>query len=789
MLVSDTAPPPPPPAVGASGGVTPETIPVVPGIRAVGSDSPVIPVGPGVGSARPMASAWGGAPGALPGPVPLFEAELAAPVVSVPAVLPPPQPPPDPSELARRLFGQEAFEADALASAVGFELSLEQRSRDSADLEACGSLRRLVESRNAERAVGRLSQARLATVVERVGALLLPEEREAFDYNASVVMERVADGVRLFTPEGFSPNGAPPSQRATFKRLAKPITKLAASAWSKGFLQLLPTKQLVDLQAVSGERYHWSPAGLAPKRGKPEGRMTFDPRDMTEPRDVVRATAMAQYCERGFNLPRLTDLIEMVLSMEAEHGNANLELFKVDLSGAFHLVTLSPESALLMACEVGEGYTAVFNTGNFGHVFLPYIFNTVSKVLEIGGNALGRESSAHRYKLKVYVDDLIGLQRLSDGASEGCATRVLADLIRSLLGPDSVSSEKTEKGRRLLWIGWMVDLDARSVMMGPHILLKLVYHLDLARGRKVPIGSLEVIAALTERFSAVCPILRVFRHALYGAYCDRNRRHPEQRINITPLVSTVIGLVSAVVREAWSGYGCSFDRFRPRPPDTVIEFDGSIYGLGGRVFELDAEGIETLVLELSWPLPDSVSGDPLLRTQAQNSCELLAAVATGLAALFVLRRSSVYRLRGDSLVALSWMDLEHFASPLSSRTALAWSFLAYRFGVVVADTVHLPKESNTVCDAFSRRLPPSARPGVTVVTPGLCNSSAAPASVMSFCSRLVELCEPTAARCQPLTTTADIQGLLGAIMSLPPPFVPSDPPPFILPFAPPSWFL
>jgi hypothetical protein len=69
------------------------------------------------------------------------------------------------------------------------------------------------------------------------------------------------------------------------------------------------------------------------------------------------------------------------------------------------------------------------------------------------------------------------------------------------------------------------------------------------------------------------------------------------------------------------------------------------------------------------------------------------------------------------------------------------------------------------------------------------DSSAAPDCVTSFCSRLVGLCEPTVARSQPLTTTADIQGFLGAIMSLPPPFIPSDPPPFILPFAPPAWFL
>jgi hypothetical protein len=299
----------------------------------------------------------------------------------------------------------------------------------------------------------------------------------------------------------------------------------------------------------------------------------------------------------------------------------------------------------------------------------------------------------------------------------------------------------------------------------------------------VAIRVLEKIASLTERFSSVCPILRVFKHALYGSYCGRNRRHGEQRVNITPLVSSVIALVSALTIEAWRGRGYSFDAFRPRAPRTVIEFDGSIYGLGGRVFALEPDGTEVLTLELALPLPDSLDADPELRTRSQNSCELLAVVVTALASLFVAPCPGALLIRGDSRVALAWMAEEHFASPLSMRTALAWTFLAHRFDLVVVESVHLPKEENTVCDGYSRLQIPPPRAGVAraLATGGSREAS-------DFCLGFVHLCNPVAAKSGPLARIADFQGFLRSVMRLDLPALslsPSLSPP---PFAPPSWF-
>jgi len=165
-----------------------------------------------------------------------------------------------------------------------------------------------------------------------------------------------------------------------------------------------------------------------------------------------------------------------------------------------------------------------------------------------------------------------------------------------------VADEKTEDDQRLItWIGWTVDLDQRTVRIADHVLLKLVNYLGRTRGRRAVVTDLEVVASLVERFSAVCPVLHVFKGTLYAAYCQVGNRHA--KVEIPPLVSTILALVRSLSLESWSGHGYSLDSFRPRIAQAVVEFDGSIHGIGARVFQLNADGEESLALELSLPLP------------------------------------------------------------------------------------------------------------------------------------------------------------------------------------------
>jgi len=181
-----------------------------------------------------------------------------------------------------------------------------------------------------------------------------------------------------------------------------------------------------------------------------------------------------------------------------------------------------------------------------------------------------------------------------------------------------------------------------------------------------------------------------------------------------PLAQAAIALASEMTVEAVRGRTYSFDHFVPRPPSYVIEFDGSIYGLGGRVFSIDPAGQEIIRLELSLPPPTRIKEDDSLRTRVQNSCELLAALAT-----LVTSLPSVgpVLLRGNSKVALSWMETDHFRSQHSVRTALVVASVSHRYGVMVVDTSHLAAADNDVCDSYPRHAIPTLKPGVLRVSP------------------------------------------------------------------------
>ena len=97
--------------------------------------------------------------------------------------------------------------------------------------------------------------------------------------------------------------------------------------------------------------------------------------------------------------------------------------FKCDLAGAFNLVTLDPESTLLMCCEVAEFVSLVWVTGNSGHVDIPYVFHSISRVLHMAARSMGP-----RGKLVVQGDprrilnfeSLIGWNTFLHRATVGC---------------------------------------------------------------------------------------------------------------------------------------------------------------------------------------------------------------------------------------------------------------------------------------------------------------------------------------------------------------------------------
>ncbi len=657
------------------------------------------------------------------------------------------------TERAKALYGKEMGEADALAWAGEFEWSAEQKSRDSNGVLAAGGLEAYIEQVQRAGADARLSEARVDRVVRMVPGLR--GDRDFVEATRRVKVAARGMGVRMH--DSFVPNTAPPELRQAERRLARPINKLIGKCWDKGFCLLVNTELLTKEQWAAAVRYHWSHSGWARKREKPQGRNTHDASFakggapcLNLPRKEVKAIGVAQYGE--ISLPQLRgDILPRIVAAIGRGGNRRRVLIKMDLAGAFHLLFFNPRSALWMLSALTGDLSVVWHTGNFGHSHTPNAFQAVSKFLQLVVNERGR-SRGRDYGFDVYVDDLCGV--CYEGEEEAVRDEVY-EVIRELLGPDAVAEDKTAWSRRLVLVGWDIDLETETIRMAEHISLKFIFHADQVSGGKVSGRSLEVLAALVERLSALCPILNVFKGHLYSNYC--RLRDMDALVSLLPLSALALALASRVVGQHMeTDHGYPFSHFAPRARTYTVEFDGSIYGAGCRVFNWRGEADEELVVEVSLDLPEDVAQSEELKRKCQNGNELLA-VVLGLHVVHHLSGGAVgVGVRGDSQVALSWILTDHFSSPFAHRPALAWVLLETEASMQVVHQKWIPEAENTECDRASRRLRPSPKVGVELVTP----ESDSPLSARL--RRVVELCNPLLAD-SPLVSSPDLEAFFHAL--------------------------
>jgi hypothetical protein len=151
--------------------------------------------------------------------------------------------------------------------------------------------------------------------------------------------------------------------------------------------------------------------------------------------------------------------------------------------------------------------------------------------------------------------------------------------------------------------------------------------------------------------------------------------------------------------------GRHIDTFTKRDNGWVLEFDGSLKGIGIQVFKKDpGTGEEVLVRQGGMMFDFDLNAD----SSYQNASELIAAAMVTLAALGAGCRSTSVTMRGDSTVILAWSQKGTFNSRLAMGPSMLMIAIAQEFDIVVSDTVHIGWQENTVCDAFSRNdpLPP-----------------------------------------------------------------------------------
>jgi hypothetical protein len=155
----------------------------------------------------------------------------------------------------------------------------------------------------------------------------------------------------------------------------------------------------------------------------------------------------------------IDDIANMIYSFwaEAQRENLNLRIWKMDLKGAYTLLSYRPEDVGLFGMLLTGDLVYLQIAGIFGWAGTPAAFQVVTRAMT------WELKHALRSSTLMYVFDI---------AEDLAVTRRICT---SLLGSGSVADDKTETGTRLDIIGYTVDLDTRRVSIAKRNVLAALH--------------------------------------------------------------------------------------------------------------------------------------------------------------------------------------------------------------------------------------------------------------------------------------------------------------------------
>jgi len=573
-------------------------------------------------------------------------------------------------------------EKEALEWADGFRFPSELGSRDQLAFERMnGDLAGVVREKHMSQVADRLNLQR----IENLG----------YEDDDVRRLKSLVEGMEIVVDNSFIPNGNSPSLRAKYKRVAPAFNKMVLELYEAGSVIVMPTVTALLVPGVHFSSAHWTL-----KSGKKKGRNIGDCSNSPEGCSLnsVEAQDIVRLKWGAILHPGVEDLVLMILRQVDRVGIEQLVLYKMDLKGAFTLLFVKPESVRLLAFELTDNLTMFYTTGMFGWTGTPAAFDIVTRVLRKKlSNVLVGEAN-------IYVDDILGVCAQSELVSDMSMVR---KVVRSLLGPDSLASDKEETSLltgEIVWVGWGIDLRSRTVSLSTKNCLKCLYaFFSVDIEQPVKIVTLQTLASLSSRYAMVCRLMRPFCGALYGDMKGLQGRCISKKLSEESIRCIEMWRVFLVMMEIdfMGGYRRPFQSFRLRESSFLVEYDASLKGLGVILFRLEDE--EEIVWKvIATGLPFELEED----SSYQNTVEFVAVVLamTCLASLGVSNAS--VRLRGDNVSSLKWSVKERFRGNRCVKAATLYVAIGSRLDLRVVDTIHLPGKNNVICDMLSRGASP-----------------------------------------------------------------------------------
>ena len=461
--------------------------------------------------------------------------------------------------------------AEAVEWAGGFEFPQDTLDSDLRCFRAAGlNFKTMVERRLSTLKGNRLNPARISKLDSSN-----PEIRLLLD---------LADGMRVPRPDGFVPNGKSELSplRPSYLRVAGAVNKMIADIVAKklGFLlsKALAIQTIPNLHLCTA---HWTPK-KGKKSGRPIGDLTFV--DGT-PLNSDETTAASGAYYGTIIHPTIEVIIKMILRFWMEFSEQktraqwnSLRLWKIDLRGAYTLLSFRPEDAGLFGMEVTSDLIYLQICGIFGWSSTPAAFQVVTRALK------------WEFKLRLksytemYEDDIIGICFVEDVAAD---IERVTKICSNLLGPYAIAPDKTEEGTRLEIIGYVVDLESMRVSIARKNFLSAIHgflSVDLYGSTKLK--TMQKLASWGSRYGRICRLMRPFCVALNRATMGRRDRYAtftldeEARyaIRCWRAMLFLVGYDEAQFTR-------SLDSFNDRPTKDIIEFDASLTGAGILIYK------------------------------------------------------------------------------------------------------------------------------------------------------------------------------------------------------------
>ena len=577
-------------------------------------------------------------------------------------------------------------EASAIKWAEGYEFPQRYIDSDVACLRAAGlDFTKMVKRRLALISANRLSRERIERTLREDN----PERNLMLD---------LAIGMKVHEPEGFVPNGRQPRSplRSVYCSVAPAVNKMLGAVVEQKLAFLLP----LNMAQEHVPNLHLCKAHWTTKKGKASGRPLGDLSNVDGTPINTDETAEAATSYYGqIKHPTIDGIAAMIQEFWTEAKAANpsrrwsdLRLWKMDLKGAFTLLSFRPSDVGLFGMLLTNELVYLQLAGIFGWAGTPAAFQVVTRAL--------LWETRHRLESRtvMYVDDIVGICFADQVESDMAVTRRICT---DLLGPGAVADDKSESGPRLDVIGYTIDLTKKRVLIArKNFLTALHGFMSTDVTRRINLRQAQRLASWGTRYGKICRVMRPFCSALNRVTWGRADPHALFLLSSEAVIAIQCWrAMLCLVRYRETEFTRTIESFAPATPVIVAEFDASLKG-AGLIWFARGGGTEVALGVCAVDLSFLEFGDD---SSYQNLAEFIGAIIAVAGQILLGFSGRSLALRGDSVTANTWAFTERPRGSIVTNASMVWTLLCLAADINVTEVTHIAGVDNTNCDFLSRK--------------------------------------------------------------------------------------